>query len=376
MYKMKNTRISSVKTQNFASLQIALMLCLISVSFAYAQIPQGYYASAENKSGQELRTAMHNIIKNHTSLSYSELWQAFYTTDARPDNGKVWDMYSDRPGSTPSYYFTFGSDQCGNYSGEGDCYNREHSVPKSWFGGSVAPMYTDLFHLYPTDGYVNSKRSNLPIGKVTGATWTSTNGSKVGTSNVTGYSGQVFEPIDSFKGDFARTYFYMATCYKDKNLGVETQSNFSGGDLKPWSQQLLLQWAAQDPVSQKEIARNNAVYQIQHNRNPFIDFPELAEKIFGNDTSPFTTGIPSYSDSNCWRVYPNPTSAIVNIQSFDYQIDNITIEIKDLTGKTLWSQHSDFSDKTQVNISNLPDGLYFLTISSSTHLHTFKIVKQ
>ena len=146
-------------------------------------------------------------------------------------------------------------------------------------------MYTDLFHLYPTDGFVNSKRSNLPIGKVTNATWTSTNGSKVGTSNISGYSGQVFEPIDSFKGDFARIYFYMAVCYMDENLGVETQSNFSGGNLKPWAQQLLLQWAAMDPVSQKEIDRNNAVYQLQNNRNPFVDYPELVEMIFGSDTN-------------------------------------------------------------------------------------------
>ncbi len=252
-------------------------------------MPQGYYDNAVNKSGYTLRVALHDIIKNHDTLSYNDLWQSFYSTDKRPDNNKVWDIYSDKPGNTAAYYFTFGSNQCGSYSVEGDCYNREHSVPNSWFGGSVAPMYTDLFHLFPTDGYVNSKRSNLPIGKVTSASWTSTNGSKVGTSNISGYSGQVFEPIDSFKGDFARTYFYMAVCYMDKNLGVETQSNFSGGDLKPWAKQLLLQWAALDPVSRKEIDRNNAVYEIQHNRNPFIDYPELIEKVFGNDSTPFTT---------------------------------------------------------------------------------------
>ena len=261
-------------------------------------MPQGYYDNAVNKSGNTLREALHNIIKVHDTLSYNDLWQSFYSTDKRLDNNKVWDIYSDKPGYTPAYYFTFGSDQCGSYSNEGDCYNREHSVPNSWFGGSVAPMYTDLFHLYPTDGYVNSKRSNLPIGKVTNASWTSTNGSKVGTSNISGYSGQVFEPIDSFKGDFARTYFYMAVCYMDKNLGVETQSNFSGGDLKPWAKQLLLQWAALDPVSRKEIDRNNAIYELQHNRNPFIDHPELAAKIFGNDSTPFSLNKSANSVSN------------------------------------------------------------------------------
>ena len=356
-------------------LTILLLLCLFATTFTRAQAPVGYYSSAENKSGEELRTALYNIIKTHTSVSYSELWQSFYTTDVRPDNGKVWDIYSDRPGGTPAYYFTFGSDQCGNYSGEGDCYNREHSVPKSWFGGSVAPMYTDLYHLYPTDGFVNSKRGNLPIGTVTNATWTSTNGSKVGTSNISGYSGQVFEPIDSFKGDFARTYFYMATCYKDKNLGVETQSNFSGGDLKPWAKTLLLQWASLDPVSQKEIDRNNAVYQIQHNRNPFIDYPELAEKVFGNDASPFSTSVSSLPDQNCWRVYPNPTTSHIQIEPSYNQLDIKTIEIADMTGKVLWQQTMD-GDNTQLDISSFSRGIYLLTITSDQHIYTYKIVKQ
>jgi endonuclease I len=308
-------------------------------------------------------------------VSYSELWQSFYTTDVRPDNGKVWDIYSDQPGGTPAYYFTFGTDQCGNFSSEGDCYNREHSVPKSWFGG-YTPMYTDLFHLYPTDGYVNNKRGNLPIGKVTNTTWTSTNGSKVGTSNISGYSGQVFEPIDSFKGDFARTYFYMATCYKDKNLGMETQSNFTGGDLKPWAKTLLLQWAAMDPVSQKEISRNNAVYQIQNNRNPFIDYPELAEKVFGNDATPFNTSVSDFANPNRWKIYPNPTTSIINIQSFDYQIDKLTIEIQDVTGKTLLTHHYDHADNIQIDLSKFPRGLYFIKLSSEQYTHIYKIVKQ
>ena len=377
MYKMKNTRFSSVETRLIASLQQAfLILCLLTLSFAYAQIPQGYYTSAEGKSGYALRVAMYNIIKNHTSLTYNELWNAFYTTDVHPNNGKVWDIYSDRPGGTAAYYFTFGSDQCGNYSGEGDCYNREHSVPKSWFGGSVAPMYTDLFHLYPTDGFVNSKRGNLPIGKVTSPTWTSTNGSKVGTSNISGYSGQVFEPIDSFKGDFARTYFYMAVCYMDKNLGVETQSNFSGGNLKPWSQQLLLQWAAMDPVSKKEIDRNNAVYQLQHNRNPFIDFPELAEMIFGSDTNQtFATHISIQEQPN-WRIYPNPTTHQLNIQLFENQIDNVSIELYDMMGKLRMIIQNNHEDHIQLDMSSLAPGIYLLKVTNDQNIHSYKIVKQ
>jgi len=375
---MKEIRFTSVETMCTSSLQRAfLILCLFSISYAYAQIPQDYYTTAEGKNGYALRVAMHNIIKNHTSVSYGELWNAFYTTDKRPDNGKVWDLYSDRPGGTPSYYFTFGSDQCGNYSGEGDCYNREHSVPKSWFGGSVAPMYTDLFHLYPTDGFVNSKRGNLPVGKVINATWTSTNGSKVGTSNISGYSGQVFEPIDSFKGDFARTYFYMAVCYMNKNLGVETQSNFSGGNLKPWAKELLLQWAALDPVSQKEIARNNAVFQIQHNRNPFIDFPELADMIFGSDTnSVFTTSVSDFDLPTRWAISPNPTTDYINIQSFDYQTNKTNIEVIDMAGKPILSLQEELTENYRLDVSSLSAGIYLLRLTSGQNVNTFKIVKQ
>lgn len=350
--------------------------CLLAFATTFAQSPQNYYAAAEHQSGYALRKAMHDIIKTHTSLSYSNLWNAFQSTDRRPDNGKVWDMYSDRPGSTPSYYFTFSSDQCGSYSEEGDCYNREHSIPKSWFGGSVAPMYTDLFHLYPTDGFVNAKRSNLPFGKVTNTTWTSTNGSKIGTSNIPGYSGQVFEPIDSFKGDFARTCFYMAVCYMDKNLGVETQSNFSGGNLKPWAQQLLLQWAALDPVSQKEIDRNNTVYQLQHNRNPFIDFPQLAEMIFGADTTTaFATYIPS-NEVSFWNIFPNPTKDIINIQLPENQKDEVQIDLFDILGILQLSKHEIIQNTTTLDISSLPQGVYLLKIATADVFHTYKIVKQ
>ena len=374
---MKNIRFSPVETRRAASLQTAfLLLCLFTLCFAYAQIPQGYYAPAVGKKGNALRVSMHNIIKDHIPLTYGGLWDAFYTTDVRPDNGKVWDMYSDRPGSTPAYYFTFGSDQCGNYTSEGDCYNREHSVPKSWFNDNP-PMYTDLFHLYPTDGHVNNKRGNLPFGKVINTTWTSTNGSKIGRSNISDYSGQVFEPIDSFKGDFARTYFYMAVCYMDKNLSVDAQSNFIGGNLKPWAKELLLQWAALDPVSQKEIDRNNAVYELQHNRNPFIDYPELAELIFGSDTnSSFLTSVPDYLSSSQWRLYPNPASDIINIQPRAFQSGEITIEVIDLMGKPVLFTKESSDEHIILDISSLAKGLYLIKITSEGVIKTYKIVKQ
>ncbi|MBN1988162.1 MAG: endonuclease [Bacteroidales bacterium] len=262
---------------------IAFFVLAFTLLPVLAQIPAGYYSTADGKSGAELKTALYLIIKDHDALSYAGLWTAFETTDKKP-NGKVWDMYSDNPGGTPPYEFTFGSDQCGNYSGENSCYNREHSFPKSWFS-EATPMYSDLYHLYPTDGYVNGKRGNHPFGEVSSPTWTSMNGSKVGSCSYPGYSGTVFEPIDEYKGDFARSYFYMVTRYE--NVVMNWNSAMLDGSKYPafttWSKNMLIEWHRQDPVSQKELDRNNAIYNnFQHNRNPFIDHPEYAECIWAS----------------------------------------------------------------------------------------------
>jgi endonuclease I len=275
--------------------------------------PSGYYNTAAGKTGATLKTALYNIIKGHTAKSYDYLWTAFQTTDKKSD-GKVWDMYSDIPNGTPPYEFTFVADQCGNYGGEGDCYNREHSWPKSWFGGTVSPMYTDLFHLCPTDGYVNGNRSNYPFGTVSSPTWTSLNGSKVGPCSWQGYTGTVFEPRDDFKGDFARNYLYMATRYENLIAGWPSNDPNAAAILsgnaypafKTWYVNMLLAWSAADPVSAKEIARNNAVYAIQNNRNPYIDHPEYAVAVWAPETVKgeptnypaafsVTTGSPSWS---------------------------------------------------------------------------------
>ena len=236
-----------------------------------------YYNSVDfNLTKADLKTALFNVIsKNTTSLSYSALWSAFKDTDAKSD-GTVWDMYS-------NIRWTFSTNQCGNYQGEGNCYNREHSIPKSWFN-EASPMYTDLFHLYPTDGYVNSRRSNYPFGEVKSASYTSKNGSKLGSSSHSLYSGTVFEPIDEYKGDFARTYFYFATRYQDKTINLSEGSKVfvsaSYPKLTNYSIDLFKKWSKNDPVSQKEINRNNAVYKKQKNRNPFIDYPLLEDKIW------------------------------------------------------------------------------------------------
>nr|WP_319400622.1 endonuclease [uncultured Carboxylicivirga sp.] len=272
----------------YSNLLTLLFLCYSGLVFA--QIPTGYYSSAEGKSGYELKTALFNIIKGHTEQSYNSLWTHFKTTDKKAD-GTVWDMYSDVPGGSPSYVYTFGNDQCGQYSGEGSCYNREHSFPKSWFHEGK-PMYSDLFHLYPTDGYVNGRRSNYPFGEVSSPTWTSTNGCKLGKNSTEGYSSTVFEPIDEYKGDFARSYFYMATRYENVistwvNYGSSSELLDGSSDkvFKDWQLNLLIKWNNEDPVSEKEINRNNAIFDIQDNRNPFIDHPEYVTAIWNGSPS-------------------------------------------------------------------------------------------
>jgi endonuclease I len=327
----------------------------------FTQIPNGYYDNAQGKYGQELREALYNIIKtNFTSISYNELWDAYPRTDKKP-NGKVWDIYSDIPNGTPPYEFTFITDQCGNYSAEGDCYNREHTVPKSWFN-DASPMYTDLFHVLPTDGYVNNRRSNYPYGKVGNVSWTSSNGSKLGSSTTNGYSGTVFEPIDSFKGDVARIYFYMSTRYMDKIANWEGES-FQNSDLSPWAKNLFLQWHQLDPVSSKERKRNDSVYVIQHNRNPFVDHPEFVNDIWG----------PSASINNYDFIsYLYTTSDAINV-NFVNTFDNLKIKLFSIQGQLIYEAVLNNSNNLIIPIT-FNQGVYILTIYNDQNIYTEKIV--
>ena len=183
-------------------LQLSLLFFSLSLC---AAIPSGYYNSAVGKSGDALRLALQSIISvGTTDVGYAGLWTAYGKTDLNT-SGKIWDMYS-------NCSFTLSTNQCGNYKVECDCYNREHTSPQSWFS-SAAPMVSDLFNVYPTDGKVNGERNNYPYGEVLTASYTSGNGGKLGSSSMTEYSGTVFEPINEYKGDLARTYLYMATRY-------------------------------------------------------------------------------------------------------------------------------------------------------------------
>jgi len=249
-----------------------------------------YYNLIGSSTGATLKTALYNKILGHSSTSYSGLWSTYINTD-KFYNGKVWDIYSTLLDTVSPFEFTFSTNQCGNYAVEGDCYNREHSFPQSWFN-QASPMVSDMFHIYPTDGKVNGMRSNFPFGEVSVPTYTSMQGAKLGANTSGGYTGTVFEPINDYKGDLARSFFYMATRYQNllvswNSLGnandVLDGNSFPGYD--PWHLALLIKWHNQDPPTAKEIERNNAIYGYQNNRNPFIDSPQYVNRIWGGATA-------------------------------------------------------------------------------------------
>ena len=337
---------------------MALMIVLVAWNL-HSQ-PEGYYAPAEGLTGTELKQALHNLIDDHTVASYAELWDHFCLTDLRSD-GTIWDMYSDNPDGDPPYVYEFGNDQCGNYAGEGDCYNREHSFPKSWFGGEVEPMYTDLFHVYPTDGYVNNRRSNHPYGETDNPSWTSLNGSRVGASSVDGYTGTVFEPVDAYKGDLARTHFYMAVRYYTEDGTWPGSDMTTGAEPLPWALGMLMEWHQSDPVSAKEIARNDSVYVIQGNRNPFIDRPEWVEAVWN-----LSNGVGSSSPSmGSLYLYPNPTEGPVRF-SLPVRLDKEGIlRIYPVTGILLYEETLIDPVSHRRDLSFLPPGVYILEIHTS-----------
>lgn len=264
---------------------ITSALCSVLCAFAaVAEIPSGYYTSLNGKKEQALKEEAGNIVYKLTPVSsYNSLPEYFRRTDVRPETDQWWDMYSS---IKVSIWTSFGTYM-----------NREHSFPKSWWGGSTTVQaYTDLNHLYPSEKAANQAKNNYPLGTVGTATFD--NGiTKVGYAlGQSGGASKVFEPADEYKGDFARTFFYMATCYAGHLTWKYTYmvNNNLYPTLTQWAIDLLLKWHRDDPVSQKEIDRNDAIYKIQNNRNPFIDFPALAEYIWGNKKGQiFSTSLPT-----------------------------------------------------------------------------------
>ncbi len=352
---------------------------ILSSTISFAQIPSGYYDNATG-SGYTLKTQLETIIDNindgngqafhDTSVTYSNLWTLYQTSDVRTD-GKVWDIYSD-------CNFTFGTDQDSGSGGSVECdkYNREHTFPQSWWGGDTShPMRADAFHVMPSDKLVNGIRGNLAFGEVASANYTSLNGSKRGTSSLTGPVDDVFEPIDEFKGDIARGLFYVATRYQDE-IGSWETINTNGNSMldgtgdkvfEQWALDMLYSWHLNDPVSQKEIDRNNVIFTHQDNRNPYIDHPEYILSIWGNELA-----TPTFENTNRITFYPNP---VKNNFVYFSSTQDLDIIIYDILGKKVLIENIT-TTKDFINISNLNKGIYLMKINSSQGVITKKLIKQ
>lgn len=260
-------------------------IILVSAIAGNATYKAGYYDKMEGKKKEALKAAVKECVASHTTLNYTNLPNSWIYTDVYPDlyNGKQrwWEMYSNE-------VYLINANQTGLESFRANNMQREHSVPKSWWGSDdSSPAWTDIYNLYPSDGPANQAKSNYPLGPV-GSTTFNNGCSKVGipTAGYGGGSGYVFEPADEYKGDFARAYFYVYTVYDQLNwTSASMGSKNAWPTLKTWAYEMLLQWSRQDPVSQKEINRNDAAERQQGNRNPFIDFPNLAEYIWGTKTT-------------------------------------------------------------------------------------------
>ena len=264
--------------------KITLLIGLCCFFAGFSQAPSGYYSTATG-TGFTLKTQLYNKIKGHTDKGYAGLWTTYATSDRDHQNendNTIFDLYSENQTGADPYTFIYSTGQCGTYAVEGDCYNREHMIPQSVFN-SAAPMVSDAHFIPPTDGKVNGLRSDFPHGMVAVASTTTQNGCKLGTSAVSGFTGTVFEPVNAFKGDIARMYFYFATRYENTVAGY-SYAMFNGTSNQVFTTSflnMLLTWHANDPVSAREIERNNAIYARQGNRNPFIDNPSYVNAIWG-----------------------------------------------------------------------------------------------
>ena len=263
---------------------LSIFFLLIPLLLQAEEMPVGYYNAIDGTKDSELKDSLRQIIRPHTAIPYGSgagsTWGVFYYSD-QDDEGYCMDMYCD----TWKKFTSVGAVVSG-------C-NIEHSFAKSWWGGSKNDAYKDCYHLNPSNSIANSARSNYPLGVPTKdlKDQSVTGSLKVGRATYEGETFWVFEPKDEYKGDFARAYFYMATCYGDeltwrldnKDVGSKyAMRNDSYLEFRDWEIEVLLTWHRQDPVSEKETKRMDAVSDFQHNRNPYIDYPELAEYIWGN----------------------------------------------------------------------------------------------
>jgi endonuclease I len=242
---------------------------------------------SQQKDAATLLAELRQSVAKGKPSSYNELWSTYLKAFVKSD-GYIKDYYS-----SYSKYTSKDRDTGSGGAKEGERYNREHSIPKSWWGGSTATgsQGADPFIVIPADKFVNNKRSSYPLGKVARAKFTSIDGySKLGDADTSyGYSGTVFEPNDDVKGDLARIVFYSIVKYENsfKWTSGGGSAIYSGDKnknfgLTDYAVKLFTKWNEMDPPDAWEISMNNALNNIQGNKNPFIEHPEYVNMIWGN----------------------------------------------------------------------------------------------
>jgi endonuclease I len=391
------------------------LLLVLFINFSFSQVPSGYYDAA-NGSGYQLKTQLYNIIKNNTVMSYNTLWN-LYSDNAYRDNyyeydGSLLDMYSENVDGTDAYNYTSTTQQCGSTTTtyEGLCYNREHLVPESFFEqyfqsigvntniNSVAYyVKNDAHFITPTDIKVNAWRGNLPFGRLYATNLNpcddtasnkpcySSNNSKIGFNNNSGYSAgytnNVFEPLDEFKGDIARSILYFVTRYE--NILPQMYSNCTNTTAKAMFDgtadhsfnntflKILLTWHLNDPVSDREIAINNRIFTYQNNRNPFIDNPEFACMIWSSQCATLSNENFISLDNNI-VVSPNPSNNNkINIQS---SVNIANIQVITINGQLIMEIKNPETINNSYIVENIPSGFYFLKITSQNQTITKKVI--
>ena len=365
---------------------LSLFFALFSIT--WAQIPAGYYDRAEGKSGAELKTALHEIISTNEELFFGatgilQWWNGFFRqtdwhppTETHPE-GFFWCMYSFERDTNHRPQF----------------HEREHAMPRSWWVIGTGDNRDwgiangDLHNIFPTNRDANGPKSNFPLGEVNmSATGAWTNGVvRVGPSAVAMYTrSHVFEPPDRYKGDFARVYMYMVTRYEHfadtrrwTSRGIESMiANNRFPTFTPYGIYIVMKWHRNDPVSQKEIDRNNAVHRIQGNRNPFIDHPELAEYLWGNRAGyawfSDRTNVPTVVTTE-FGIFSGTGSAI-EIAVSHRSDEPVHYEIYSITGQKLRSgrltDSNESNNRFTLSTANLNSGIYILVVYSVSQRHT------
>ncbi|MET3036548.1 endonuclease [Chryseobacterium sp. NRRL B-14859] len=391
--------------------KILLPIILIS-SYISAQAPAGYYNGTAGLTGYALKTKLHDIIsEKNFNWNYSDLQNYYNQTDLDiyydhdiSNTTLLLDIYSEIPGGPDSYEYT-STQMIGSASAEGQGWNREHMMPQSTFYSNY-PMYSDLFYVIPTDARINQLRSNYPYGISTTTAsnvyYTFTNSSKIGKSAIPNwvYTGRVYEPIDEFKGDIARSLLYFAVRYQGKlgtfnynnNANPASDTNPLDGTeeraFEPAYIAMLLQWHQQDPVSQREIDRNNKVYAIQKNRNPFIDNPGWVNAIWGQNPDNVAPQTPlnltsvqnsAYFTTLSWS--PSPDPDVIGYQIYQNGVlvattHSTSISIDHLTPSTTYiytvkaydNGYLLSSDSNTVSVTTLASDMYAKDLYVSKYL--------